>query len=98
MKGIEEHLTVAGDEMSRQIDPIDFHSRATGNHPVKNRQGNGNAHARLNDVRKERIAFTIIIVGVSPKAQFIGHEIGESLRALTIADSPRDPDKELSAP
>ena len=49
-------------------------------------------------MRQERIALTVIIVGISSKAQLIGHEIGESLCALTIADCPEDPDQELSTP
>ena len=71
--------------MPGKIDAVDLHAGASGDHPVEDSQGDGNAHARFDDVRQQRILLAVVVVGIPAKAQFIGHETGEGLRALPVA-------------
>lgn len=50
---IEEHLAVAGNEMSGQVDAVDFHSGPTTDHDVEKGEGDRNADAQIDHIGEE---------------------------------------------
>lgn len=98
VKGVENNVAMAPDEVPGHVDSFNGHARAGSDEHIENGKRNRNAETGFNYRRQQTIARVVIIVGISTKSKLPGHKLSKQQDTFAIGDSVGNTDCQLPSP
>ena len=82
MERVEKNVVIAGEKVSRQIDPFDRSSGVMADEHVDQGEADRNAFARIEHAGEEGIAVVVVVVSIANKDEFAGEKVSHDGHTL----------------
>ena len=82
MERVEKDIVIAGKKVTGQVDTFDRNAGMVADEHVNQREGDGDAFARIEHAGQEGVAFVVVVVGIADENELAGEKVRHDLDLL----------------